>query len=395
MLNPRSRATALLLTALVAFGPVSTDMYLPALPGLTRVFDTTVGMVQLTLSLFLGGFAIAQLFVGPLSDRFGRRPVLLGGLLVFVIATVACYYSDSIEALIAARLFQAIGACAGAVLGRAIVRDVYDLDAARILAYMAMAMATAPMLAPIVGGYLELWYGWRSVFLALIVFGLVLLGLVALLLGETNRHKNPGATNLAQMVRNYRLLLGERTFVGYILTNAFIYSGLFCFISGSSFALIDFLGVRPETFGLYFATVVSGFIVGTFIAGRLTRRVGIDRLILTGCSVSLLFGALMWGLAAAGVDTVTAIVVPMTGFMVGVGLVMPNAMAGAIGPFPHMAGAASALMGFLQMGTAAAVSFSIGLLDDGTQIPMTLAIALMGILSIVSYLVLVRGANRP
>lgn len=384
----------MLLTALVAFGPVSTDMYLPALPGLTQTFDTTVGNVQLTLSIFLTGFALAQLVIGPLSDRFGRRPVLLSGLVVYVIASVGCLFSPTIEALILARLFQAMGACAGAVIGRAVVRDIYATDSARILAYMATAMAVAPMVAPIIGGYLLVWHDWRAIFLVLIVFGFTLLVLIALLLQETNEHKNAKAINITHMAENYRLLLVHRAFIGYAFINAFIFSGLFSFISGSSFVLIEFLGVAPQDFGLFFGIVVMGFIGGALIAGRMTQRLGIDRLIALGCLISSLWGLIMVALAFAGFDTVAAIVIPMFGFLIGVGLIMPNAMAGAIGPFPHMAGAASALMGFLQMGSAAAISFLIAHFYDGTQIPMTSTIAVTGLLSFAAYLVFIHGASR-
>ena len=390
MPRPESIITAVLLTALVAFGPLSTDTYLPALPGLVHAFNTDVGHVQLTLSIFLSGFAVAQLFVGPLSDRFGRRPVLITGLVLYIIATAVCAFSTTIGELIVARLFQAIGACAGAVIGRAVVRDIYGVDSAKILAYMGTAMATAPMVAPILGGYLLVWYGWQSIFAVLFVFGVSLLVLVVRLLQETNVHKNPDAVNLSHMVANYRQLLGQRLFIGYVLTNTFIFSGLFCFISGSSCVLIDFLGVAPDNFGLFFGIVVLGYIIGTLTAGRLTRKLGVDRLILVGCCVSLVSGVVMFGLASSGIVSIGAVIAPMFCFMIGVGLVMPNAMAGAIGPFSRMAGAASALVGFMQMGTAALVSIGVAQLHDGTQVPMVSAIALMGLLGTISYLVLIR-----
>lgn len=393
MLKPQSLATTALLTALVAFGPLSTDMYLSVLPGLVNFFDTDVSQVQLTLSVFLSGFAIAQLFVGPLSDRFGRRPILILGLVIYVGASSACFLSTTIGELIAARLFQAIGACSGVVLGRAVVRDVFGADSAKILAYMGTAMASAPMVAPVLGSYLLNWYGWESIFIALALLGVSLLVLVSRYLQETNAHKNPNAINLGHMMANYRQLLRHRLFVGYVLTNAFIYSGLFCFISGSSFVLIDFLGVSPENFGIFFGLIVFGYITGGLISGRLTRRFGINKLIVSGCMVSLLSSGVMCTLAWSGVVSLFAIVAPMYFFTLGVGLIMPNAMAGAIGPYPRMAGAASALMGFLQMGTAALASFLIGWFDDGTQIPMTSAIALMGLLSFFSYVSLVRGGK--
>ncbi len=391
MLRPASLPFAILLIALISFGPLSTDMYLPSLPTLIGVFGTDVAMVQLTLSAFLVGFALAQLAIGPTSDRFGRRPVLIAGISLYLAATVVCLVATSVEMLIAARVFQAVGACAGAVLARAVVRDVYGRQrAAKVLAYMGTAMALAPLVAPVIGGYLLIWFGWRSVFAVLAAFGATLLVLVATQLVETNRWKDPAAIDPGRMVRNYLTLAGSRAYVGYVLANAFVFGGLFAFISGSSFVLIGSLKVPVEMFGLFFAIVVAGYMAGTVIAGRLTLRLGIERMVLIGCIVSLAAGAVLAGLPWAGVTGVASIIAPMFVYLVGVGIVMPNAMAGAIGPFPRMAGAASALLGFLQMGMAALAGFLVGHFDDGTQVPMTATIAVMGLCAFTAFVTLAR-----
>ncbi len=400
MLPANSLAVTALLAALVALGPISTDLYLPSLPALARGFGASVGEVQLTLSVFLAGFAVAQLAYGPLSDRFGRRPVLLGGLVLYVAAGVACALAPSMSALIAARGVQAVGACAGPVLARAIVRDVHGREgAARVLAYMAAAMALAPALGPILGGFVELWFGWRANFVLLVLYGAAGLAAAAAFLPETNAAPDPLAARPMQILANYRALAGQRAYAGYVLACAFAYSGIFAFISGSSFVLVDGLGLGPQEYGFCFAAIVVGYMIGTLAAGRLTRRLGVDRMIAAGAAVSVLGGVLLAGIAWTGIGGgglagAAAIVAPMMLYMVGTGLVMPNAMAGAIGPFPRLAGAASALLGFVQMTVAAGVGIAVGHLHDGTARPMATAIVLAAVLIAASFRLLVRPA-RP
>ncbi|HEV7368319.1 multidrug effflux MFS transporter [Arenibaculum sp.] len=376
MPRPQSRTVAVLLTALVAFGPLSTDLYLPSLPLLASVFSTDAASVQLTLSVFLVGFAVSQLVYGPMSDRFGRRPVILGGVAIFVVASVACTFAQSIEQLVAARFFQAVGACCGPVLGRAVVRDVYGRDgAARILAYMAMAVALGPAVGPVIGGVLTTAFGWRANFVLLLAFGAVILVAAALLLDETNDHLDPLALRPGRLASNYATLLGDRVYIGYVLCASFVYSGIFAFISGSSFVLIDGLGLSPEEYGLSFGVVVVGYITGSFGAGRLSLALGPTRMVALGTAVLMLGGLSGLALAVAGEPSVASILAPLFVFLAGAGLTLPNTMAGAIGPFPAMAGLASALLGFIQMTLASAVGIFVGHLDGGDGVVMMAATA--------------------
>lgn len=390
MLQP-SFGLAILLTTLVALGPLSTDLYLPALPTLAQAFATDAARVQLTLSVFLAGFAVAQLFYGPLSDRYGRRPVMLFGLVLYLVSSVACMLATSIDALILARFFQALGACAGPVLGRAIVRDVYGpVQAARVLAYISGAMAIAPMIGPLLGGWLTVWFGWRANFAALSLFSAVQVTATSLLLGESNAHRDPGATRPRQILGNFGELLSARLYLGYLLCFSFSYAALFSFISGSSFVLIELYGLSPQWYGASFGFVVTGYISGTMASGKLTLRLGPPRMVLMGAFLGTAAGTLMAALALLEVHSVWAILLPMFAFMVATGLVMPNAIGGALAPYPKMAGSASALMGFVQMSLSAGVGIAVGHAYAGTAIPMAGAIALCGWMVLASYFLLVR-----
>jgi DHA1 family bicyclomycin/chloramphenicol resistance-like MFS transporter len=371
---------AVVLTAVVAIGSLSIDMALPSLPATAEALGAQPATVQLTVTLFLAGFALAQLLHGPLSDRVGRRRVLLGGLAVYAIGGLACWAAPSARLLIAGRLLQALGAGSGPVVGRAVIRDLYEPErAARVLGYMGAAMALTPILAPILGGLIHVAFGWRAVYLALAACGALFLGVVALLVPETNRRRDLDALRPGHLATNVADLLGDRSFLGYTLVVALMFGGQFAFISGSSFVLIDVLAVPPDVYGLCFGLVAFGLMIGSFLAARLARRVGIDRLIAAATSLGALAGAVMAVLAWSGVWTVAAVIGPMCAFAVGVGVVLPTAVAGAIGPFPRTAGLASAVLGFLQLTTAAGYGMAVGRFYQGTPVPMAVAIAAAGL----------------
>jgi DHA1 family bicyclomycin/chloramphenicol resistance-like MFS transporter len=390
-----SIGTGTILIGAVALGPISTDLYLPSVPYIGRDLSADVAATQLTLSVFLAAFALAQIPAGPLSDRFGRRPIILVGLAIYAIASIACAVAPSIELLIAARAVQAAGACAGVVIGRAIVRDIYGADrAARMLALIGSAMALAPMIGPILGGAVQVLFGWRWNFGILASFGVATLALAWFGLAESNQRRDPTALAPARMAANFGILLRHRAFLGFALSVAFSYAGLFAFISGSSFVLIDDLGVPAEHFGYFFAMVVIGYVVGTQITARLTMKLGIRRMVWLGGFICVAAGAAMvvLGLSAIRSLGAFAVVGPMVCYMIGTGIVMPNAQAGALGPFAHMAGAASALMGFLQMTIAALTGIAFGQLHDGTPLPMSALVAVCGLCCLASFAGL---ARRP
>ena len=392
--SPSFRLAALL-TTLVALGPLSTDLYLPSLPTLAAVFSTDAARVQLTLSVFLAGFAVGQLVYGALSDRFGRRPVMLGGLALYLLASVACLFAQSISMLIAARFVQALGACAGPVLGRAIVRDVWGpVEAVRVLAYVSGSMALAPLVGPTLGGFLTVWFGWQSNFVLLALFSALQIAAVWYWLGESNQHLDRSATQPGRIIKNFAILLVDRNYLGYLLALSFSYSALFAFISGSSFVLSTRFGLSPQVFGMCFGLVVAGYVSGSMLSGRLVRRYGGDHLLHVGGRIGAFAGAVMWGLERVGVHHLVAVLAPMFFVTLSIGLVMSNAVGRALAPYPKMAGAASSLMGFCQMSMAALVGTLVGHGVDSGATVLSMTVALCSMLVPLSYLALVRH-NEP
>jgi len=383
----------LLLVAVSAISPLALNIFVPSMPGMRAVFGVEFAVVQLTLSLYFAGIAVGQLVIGPLSDRFGRRPVLIWGLAIFVLASVVCAAANSIEFLILGRIAQAAGGCSGIVLSRAIVRDLYDRDqAASMIGYITMGFAIAPMLAPAIGGLIETFAGWRWTFFFLGLVGSLVLALTALRLPETNHTRTSGSART--LVRSYAELARSPPFWGYTLTAAFGSLCFFAFLSGASYVTTEILGRSPAEYGLYFPLAGAGYIVGNYVSGRLSTRAGMHRLIALGNGVTLLGILVMAGLFTFGPVHPLQLFAPMLLVGAGNGLVLPGAIAGAISVRPELAGAASGLSGTVQMGFGALVSPIVGALLVDTVWPLV-AIMGLGSLAAIASLALVTDAPEP
>jgi len=369
-------ATLLWLTAgLLMLQPLATDLYLPTLPGIAGYFGVGVATVQWTLSIFVATFGAWQLVAGPLSDRFGRYPVVVAGAVVYCAASMLAMLAPTIEVLIGARLLQAAGACSCLVGARGIVRDLRSpTEGARLLASASTIMSLAPLAGPLLGAYLYVAFGWRSAFAVLAVFSLALAVAAATRLAETNRHRNPDALRLRSMLRIYAEVARSPAFRAYTLASTATYGGLFAFISGSSFVLMKVLGVSAVAFGASFATMVAGYLIGTLACRTLVAHRGLQQTVCAGATLQAVAGATMAALVAAGVRVPASIVVPMFFYGIAHGMIQPAAQAGAVAPFPRSAGAAAALMGFVMMVVAALVGFWIGASYDGTMSPLALTI---------------------
>jgi len=391
MLKPQSWGLTALLGALAGMTALAIDMSLPSLPTITSRFQASPKSVQLTLSLFMVGYAGAQLFCGPLSDRFGRRRVLLGGLAIYTLAGYACAVSSSIEMLVTARLIQGCGACVGPVLGRAVVRDhMTGPRAVQTLSYITLTMSIAPLVAPIIGGFLINQFGWPAIFAFLGSFGLLLFATTLLLFPESLKNPDPHALRFGRLVSNAGAFFSNRRSFGCALVNSFVFAGLFAFLSGSSFVLIDIYGVPVDRFGFYFALSACGLIVGAFINGRLAHRFAGERVMRGGFALLLGAAAVLLAVAWSRRGGPLLLMLPIMAYVMALALIQPNATAAAMEPLPHMAGLAASLMGAIQMGSGSLSGLAVAALYDRTPLPMSGTIAAMAVGAFLSYYWLVR-----
>ena len=362
----------LVLSLLLGIQPVTSDLYLPALPSLTEGFGASMSQAQLTLTALLLAFGISQLAWGPVSDRYGRRPVLLCGLVAYTLASIGCTLAASIELLIVWRIVQ--GAAMGAtVMGaRAIVRDLYTPEiGARVISKGLSGLGVIACLSGPLGGLLSDLWGWRSALAALTVFGAVTLFVVALRFEETVPRKNPLALRPATLVTTWLAILRHPTFLTWSALTTASYGGLFTFLASSSFVFIKVLGLTRTQYGLVMFSMSFGYMLGTFLCRRLLPRFGLRRTIALAAVLTLTGGTLTGALAWAGIHNTWAIVLPYFIYMLGHGVHQPCGQSCAIGPFPHAAGAASAVNGFLMMLAAFFVGGWVGTRLDGTVFALT------------------------
>lgn len=368
--RPDAGTVVLALMLLLGTQPISTDLYLPSLPSLPAYFGVPVATVQLTLSVLVVCFGAAQLPLGALSDRIGRRPVLLGGLVLYTLASALAIVSSHIGWLIACRAAQGVAMAACVVGARAMLRDLYPpQEGAHMLARGATWMSLIPLVGPVLGGYIETRWGWRGAFAVLAAFGAGTLLFIALRVPESLDHRGGG-----RWTDGWGQILRHPGFWSCTAVASFTYAGLFSFIAGSSFVLVEVLGLSRQQFGFAFAFVVSGYVIGSTLCRHLVPRRGVVRTLRLAACVSLAAGALMVGLALAGVHHPLALMVPQFIFTLAHGLHQPCAQTGAIAAFPRRAGTATALSGFIAMSLAFGVGYWIGWSFDGTVYPLALTV---------------------
>jgi DHA1 family bicyclomycin/chloramphenicol resistance-like MFS transporter len=383
-----------ILGALTAFAPLAIDMYLPALPTLERAFLATTAEVQRTLATFFLGFALGQALYGPVADRFGRKPPLYTGLVLFGLASMACALAQSVEALTALRFLQAIGACSGAVVARAMVRDLFEpKETARIYSALMLVMGVAPILAPLLGGYLLVWFGWQAIFWLLAALALASLAAIALRLPETHDRSMAHSLSLGPVLARYAGLLGDRHFVGYALSGGMNAAGMFAYIAGSPFVFIELYHVAPEHFGWIFGTNAAGLIFASQVNGRIVHRYGADRILRFGNLLQTIAALSLVVTAATGLGGLPGIAIPLFVYVGCVGLVSPNAIALAMAPQGAQAGSASALVGTLQFSVAAIAATAVGAIHQESALPMAIIIAICGTLGLILHRWLVAGLS--
>lgn len=362
MFKPNTFAFTALLAALTALGPLSTDLYLPVLPDIGRAFGVAPAQVQLTLTAYLIGFAIGQIAYGPISDWYGRRSGLLIALVCYCVGALICFLSPSIDVLISARILQAFGASGATVLARAVVRDLYSgARAGKELSLMSLVMAAGPVSAPLIGGILHFFFGWRSAFAALVVAGVVALATVWRKLPETLGERLAERLTIGTLFSGYRQMLRHRLFVLYLLIGAASYTCLLVWLTTGPFILQNLYGLTPLQFAVTFTLCACGYLTGNLFATRKVLRIGIVPMIGYGASIMVAGGTIFCLLIVSDLASVVTLVAAMAFTLVGFGMVFPLALAGGLSCFSDRAGAASSLLGFSPQFTAAIVCTLVAL----------------------------------
>lgn len=374
----------LLLGVLIALTALGMDMFLPSVPVIAREFGAEPGAAQLAVTTYLLGLAVGQLAWGPVSDRYGRKPVLLAGMALFLVSSVCSAAAGSVQELVLLRFAQGLGMSSGPVVARSIVRDLYAREqAAHLLARMMAVFGVIPVVAPLIGGQAIALSGWPAVFWVYTAMAIALLAAVGFGLGETAPAERPSIAP-GRIAANYALLFGDSRFRAALATMVCAQMGVLAFVSSSALAMVQALHLSPTAFSVLFAVVMLGQIVGGVLGARLVSRLGSARLVRLGAALVAISGVLLAALALAGAPHWTAVVLPMVVYLFGCSFMIPNATAAALSPFPQMAGSASSLLGAIPFGLGALLSAGLAAAFDGSARPMALAIGLFGLLSFFS-----------
>ena len=383
-LNRLSKRMIILLAAVSALGPVGMQILLPALPVIKQKFYVTNDVAQLTLSLSMLAIAIGTLVYGPLSDKFGRKRVMLVGIIITIFGSIVCFVADSIMLLISGRFIQAFGGAVGLVLARAIVRDVYGPEeAARVIATLVMVMVVLPMMSPALGGELMQRFGFESVFIVIAFASAIAFVFLFLWLPETLANPVP-FEGMKSMLMTFSKLFASRVFCGYAFCVTFVSVVFFSFISAAPEIMVSVLKRPPTEYGYYFIMIPAGFMTGNYVARHYGRTISIDNMIAIGASIGVFGIVLALLLQTLGMSSPVALFLPIALAVFGNGITLPNAQAAAINEFPEYAGTASGLTGFLQMAVSSVAAQAVALIFNGTVYPL---LGLMLVASIISLLI--------
>ena len=382
----------MLLGVLTVFAPLSIDMYLPALPALQIYFKASEGAIQLTLASFFVGFSLGQTLYGPLADRFGRKPPLYVGMFVFTLASGACAFATSVQALTAFRLLQSLGACAGSVISRAMVRDLFPPEETRrVFSALILVMGVSPLAAPLLGAYLMAWFGWKSIFLSVMLVGALATVGLHFRLPESLPSARP--LSLGYVFATYRGLLADRFFLGASLATGFSSAGMFAYIAGSPFVFINLFGVRPERFAWFFGVNAAAVVIGAQINGRMLHGHAPERVMRAAAFVQATAGIMLIAAIRFNPSSLAGIALPLFFYLSTIGFVFPNAAALALANHGHVAGMASALLGTLQFSMAAIATLALGAIDSTTAFPMAALICFCGVMGVVIHSLLLRRSE--
>ncbi|MGF1767227.1 Bcr/CflA family multidrug efflux MFS transporter [Enterovibrio makurazakiensis] len=375
----------LVLGAIAALTPLAIDMYLPAMPDIAKELDVAPGLVQRTLAAYTAGFALGQLIHGPISDSYGRRPVLIVGVIMFLIGAVVSANANDIETLTYIRAAQGFCGAAAAVVIQALVRDMFDKeDFARTMSFITLVMTVAPLAAPMIGGYLAVWFGWRSIFWLLAGFAALVIVLVVTLIPETLPVQGRPPLRIGSTLRNYLKILRNKQSIGYIIASGFSFAGMFSFLTAGSFVYIDYYGVSTENFGYLFGLNVVCLIVMTSFNGKFVRRIGSENMLKIGLMIQLVAGIALIVCQLLNLG-LWGTVIPVMLFVGTISIVGSNSMACVLSAYPELAGTASSLAGTMRFGIGTLVGGIVAAIPVHSAWPMTGAMAACAILSALFY----------
>jgi MFS transporter, DHA1 family, multidrug resistance protein len=393
MTNPPSYLRAFLtLSGLAMLSPLAFDTFLPAVDDAARDLNTSVGNIMISWGILAVGSGIGQIIHGPLSDRYGRKPVIVIGLILYVITAGLAPFVTDVEQLYILRLFQGFAVAATMIIMRSVIRDLYGVkQGAKLFSHLFMVLAIMPLIGPILGGHLTAWFGWQSVFVLMASVSAVVLLVIIFFLEESLQQKDVRAMTPRILATSFAEIISERNFVTFLLIGMGCYAGLFAILAGIAPIMTGVLDQPADIFGYQFAAIMTGHLIAATFVGKMVEVLGIKKTLFVGTSIALVGGLTLLGITLAGITTIYTVLVPTAIFLVGFAMTIPSMTAGALSNFPHMAGRATSLLGFLQQGTGAIISITLGLNVDGTPMPMAIALAGASLFAFIAYIIRIPG----
>ncbi|HIF60438.1 MAG TPA: Bcr/CflA family efflux MFS transporter [Rhodospirillales bacterium] len=379
----------LVLSGLAILSPLALDTFLPAVDDAAKSLNTNIGNIMISFGVLSVGIALGQIIHGPLSDRYGRKPIVVWGLIFYMMSSLLTPFVLSIELLYNLRFIQGLAVAATMIVMRSIVRDLFSVkEGAKLFANLFVILAIIPIIGPIIGGHLTIWFGWQSVFFLMAGISAIVLLTTVVLFEESLPKKDPDALKLNKLLSNFNEIITERNFLTFLLIGVGAYAGLYGVITGIAPVMTGLLRQQANVFGYQFAAIMIGHFISAAIAGKLVHILGIKKLLFIGTLISMIGGLLLIGASLLGIITIYSILIPSTIFLLGFALTIPGMTAGALSNFQHMAGRATSLLGFIQHGTGAFVSITLGYIADGsTSMPMAIAIAVASLFAFISFII--------
>lgn len=379
----------LVLSGLAILSPLALDTFLPAVDDAAKSLNTNIGNIMISFGVLSVGIALGQIIHGPLSDRYGRKPIVVWGLIFYMMSSLLTPFVLSIELLYNLRFIQGLAVAATMIVMRSIVRDLFSVkEGAKLFANLFVILAIIPIIGPIIGGHLTIWFGWQSVFFLMAGISAIVLLTTVVLFEESLPKKDPDALKLNKLLSNFNEIITERNFLTFLLIGVGAYAGLYGVITGIAPVMTGLLRQQANVFGYQFAAIMIGHFISAAIAGKLVHILGIKKLLFMGTLISMIGGLLLIGASLLGIITIYSILIPSTIFLLGFALTIPGMTAGALSNFQHMAGRATSLLGFIQHGTGAFVSITLGYIADGsTSMPMAIAIAVASLFAFISFII--------